>query len=117
MRLFAKTFNVFLALSLRLRKERRCSLKESVVKKSKKSRKERERRRDERSKKRDPRFFPLFSLFSLFSKKRARNKESDTHTHTHTRERERERDKQTLKHGRGRCVGKIDDILARSTDC
>jgi hypothetical protein len=41
MRLFAKTFNVFLALSLRLRKERRCSLKGSVVKKSKRERDER----------------------------------------------------------------------------
>lgn len=42
MRLFAKTFNVFLALSLRLRKERRCSIKESVVvKKSKERRKKR----------------------------------------------------------------------------
>ena len=92
MRLFAKTFNVFLALSLRLRKERRCSLKESVVKKSKKSRKERERRRDEISKKRDPRFFFLmrlvFSLFSLFSQKSARVTKSQTHTHT---QRERER--------------------------
>ena len=42
MRLFAKTFNVFLALSLRLRKERRCSIKESVVKNWKERRKKRE---------------------------------------------------------------------------
>lgn len=69
MRLFAKTFNVFLALSLRLRKERRCSIKESVVvKKSKERRKKTGRERPSFFELRAlSRFFSVFLFFSLSS--------------------------------------------------
>ena len=96
MRLFAKTFNVFLALSLRLRKERRCSIKESVVKNWKERRKKRETLVLSKSSLSLSVFF-LFPFFfslgararlqfllslSLFSSLLSKN-ESDTNTRTH----------------------------------
>ena len=96
MRLFAKTFNVFLALSLRLRKERRCSIKESVVKNWKERRKKRETLVLSKSSLSLCVFF-LFPFFfslgarallqfllslSLFSSLLSKN-ESDTNTRTH----------------------------------